>query len=942
MGVFSKSPKQALLIRLLEQQRQSQQSVQTGRAGRLQRGRTQRTPAEFQADVSAAEKPVRIAFGEQRLGAEIIWIGKVSTYWMVHMRWCLGEIEEITEIQLEDKPLPASATITNYLGTTTQPVDPSLAALIPGFTDNLVIDFAGESAGIAHTVVQIPYLEMADSLNFTARLKGMKVLDTRIASSVPVYSTNPALQLNNVLTSKLYGPGWTVQEASVDSLADIADENVGGGPRFESHMLIDRPANIHDWIDMLLDAAGAFLVDEGISVKLVPNRPATSVATYDLRTISKDLSERVMPINRKNQPNVVRVRYTDTSVIPWGETVAEVRAPEVESGAEQPRISILRAPYLQDHRIANRLARETINAQRVPKFDLTWIQADSGLLSQRGDVQTLDQIPGFSGPEDVRIMSTELSRQEGGYFWKIFARQYDPAIYSDEVVTKTTPPGADVDDPNDPLPVTDLTLVEKPWLDAGGTYQTIIEMTWTGPVHAQIASFRIRISSNGGVNILAQYAVQTQGPGQTHKSASAPIQAGVLYTVEIWSISTRSTPSAPYSQQITPTGDVLPAPAAVPIQSRSEILTVDASGATLSSIKIEWLFSSEQWIASYKITVIDQSSGIQVWESSIAHQKGAGGQQTSVETHTLALDTYLIHLQAVNYENDHSPKNSTTLTLQGRVALPADITTINAVEYDNYVELTWPNVLGAGDISHKIRRGKAGDTWETAAEMERTEFMNPANRAEPTVSWRDAQVPAGSWIYFVKVLSFEGLESQNAAQVSIDVIESIGSFRLERPRIPTLIEDVGILHQDFQAAEYPLRHLFGFAEGISLSNQDRWTSILTDSNVSGALLFFFIGAAVPSFTSGSFKLGGRIIIDGKIVWEQFNELISPGGSDIHYALTPVGHIFLDPIPDAGVIVPAGIDIDYIPFNSSLELQVYTYDTGSLFLQTNASYNRHIT
>lgn len=903
----------------------------TFRVSQNTRRRTQKRASETQATISADEKPIRVAYGEQQLGAELIYIGKRNLNWIFHVRWCFGPINAYLGITVEGKALPGSAIITHYTGTTTQPVDPTLAAVIPGFTDPLIVDVGGNQQGIAHSVIEIPYVDAPDSINFVAHLQAMKVLDTR--TQTVVYSTNPALHAYNMLTSPIYGPNWGVRQSSVNTLADIADQLVGGTKRLTSHMLIDRPANIHEWIAMMLDAAGAFINYDGVAptpYKLVPNRPAAAVETFDLRTVSINNSEQVVPISRLDQPNVVRVRHTGTTTTPWGDVTAIKKTSEAEAGTQYPRVSVIRAPYIHDHRVANRLAVETINSQRLPSFNLTWGHKDDGVRLERGDVIALDTIPGFTTSKEIRVLSKELMRQDGGYFWRITGREHNNLMYSDEVVDKTQPPGIDVDDPDSPIAVNDLAISEIPWLDAGGTYQTQIKLTWTGVDHAQVVSYRVRVSSAGGANILSEFAVQSQGPGSTHTATSPAVEVGILYTVEVFSISSRSIPSAPDSQQITPTGDVLPAPGTTAIGQLKERLNQDQQGATHSAIEIDWEGSAEDWVASYKAVVVDTVTGLAVWEGSTPHLGLIVGH--TLVTHSLETGVVLrVDLFTVNVEGDLSTASSQTITLVGRTAKPPDIPSLEAIEYDEYVELTWPNVLNPGDVSHRIKRGKSTDTWATASEMDRTMFMNPADRAEPTVQFRDYDVRSGTVKYFVKAIALEGLESNLAASDTLNIVTAKGSRAKERPRIPIFIEPSDPYWSRFNSAT--IAGHFGNLDHFEVPNDGVFHTALEVTQQAGIVEMCLFGSAVEPYVSGSIQIGGRIILDGRTIWEYSNDFVTPVTSNWYFAYCPIGNLFLDPVLNPTLSDQVGASHLYFPFNDNLKIEGRSNNTGSMTLKS---------
>ena len=890
-------------------------------ATRTDHNTTQQEVARSQKVVSAQEKPIRLAYGYQRLGGEIIWVGKRIENWVFHIRWCMGPIWKIHNIEIESNALPASAIVTNYLGEPTQLVDPTLAAIIPGFSDTLV--FAGTNHGIAHSVVEIPYDDMPDSIDFTAELDGLIVEDTR--NSQQVFSINPALQAHHFLTNTFFGPGWTLKEAGTNACANRADELLGGTPRYESHMLLDKPADLHAWVAMFLEAAGAFLVSHGDSFELRPDQPEVAQETHDLRTVSIDNSDVVRLIRQNQQPNIVRVRYTDTSVKPWREDTA-IQPPGGDTGGEYPRVSTIRAPYIHDHRVANRLAVFRLNAQTLPKYEVSWIHADDGVRFQRGDRLALDRIPGFSGTEEARVLGNRLSRAENGYFWEISARQYNALIYSDDVQDRITPSGPDIDDPEIPPAVTIAAVTEAPWLDAGGTYQTTLKADWTGNGHAQTTSYRVLFYRDSDGFVLDHFAVQAQGATGNHSARSSPVEVGVAYWLELRAISSRGRPSDAYYEKITATGDALGPPAPVDLQVPTEKLWVDAAGATHSQIDLWWQGSADIWVRNYRIEIYDGPT--LEWSATTQHE-GAGLTHRLLSANLKSAVLYTCRLITINVEGDESPGSTQTITLVGRTALPADVGTLEATEYNEFVQVSWTNTLGPGDVAHRVKTGLTTDTWDSALQTDETFFMNPADRAEPIVNVQLYDIDPGNVKIFVKAVSFEGLESAIAAETTIDVDTPKGSRGLERPRVPLSLGEAILTPNTFKMYSMLDNHCFGMTKEYQIAEVDGWQVVESLDNPSGgAILLAMYGVNFPNFT-GEYQFGMRITFDGKQIFEYFLDQFVDDGLDRNLGLCPIGQLFLSPQLEAGGHVLIGLTPQYMPFNRTAIIETYNYHAGAI-------------
>lgn len=895
---------------------------------------TQPTPSEIQATVSASEKPIRVCYGLCRIGAEIIWIGKTSGKWVFHLRWCWGEINSIVKIQLGNEDIPGSATITNYLGTTGQTADATLSALIGGYTDTLIATIGGSTKGIAYSVIEIPYDVMPDTLDFTCELEGLKVFDTR--TSTTAYSTNPALHLYDFLTDDIYGADWTVLASSFDDLADHADDLISGAKRLESNIVIEQPQDIHRYVETLLGASSCFLRkthDRSVisQFEVLENTTEVSAETFDLEAVSIDGSVTVKPINRRNIPNTVRVRYTDTTVDPWAEATAERETAAAAAGTDFPRITTVSAPYIHTHEVAYRLATEYLNGQFLPEFELDWLHKDDGVRLQRGDVVALDRIPGFSSAKNVRILRNNLEQTNGGYYRRISAREYQAGEYSTDVVAKTIPTLPAIDNPFTPTPVADLAASESPWIDAGGTYQTLIESTWTGVDHAHARAYRIKIVANVSGNILVEETILHQGYGVTHNATSPVVQKDILYTVFIWTISTVGAMSAAAdTDTITPVGDALAAPAAPTTTSAVERTYQDDAGATHSVIDVTWTGVNDTWIREYRVLITNPSSDV-ILETIVKH---LGVSTHEVSSSQVAQDLlHTVSVWSVNIEGDQSAAPDTdTVTPVGRTAVPPNITNLEATEYTDYVELEWDNVLGLGDTAHRIKRGTQAQTYSTADQLDKSVFMNPDARAEDRVIWRDYDVQSGDVGYYIKGISFEGLESATAAEVDITIQTPKGSRAMERPRIVTYIDEVNWLDEAYLLGEVLANDGFGvYTYYDTSSNEDNWRTLLDVSGSSGVLHFYAIGHTFDTYAVGTMKLGCRITLDGVVIFEQYNGLAIQASATT-YCIVPVGF----------VLGTGDVDFHYLPFNDNLKLEIYAYFSGTAQLETRSAYHHILT
>lgn len=138
---------------------------------------------------------------------------------VIGIAWGLGISGPVASIapKINDADLPDTVTVTHYFGDPAQGVDPTLAAVIPGYADTLTTTVAGVTAGIAHSVFRVP----------PGAVQGFP----RISAIIDAGSLTPAEVLAAYLRSPVFGPGKMVEQSSVDALASINNEQLDGEPR---------------------------------------------------------------------------------------------------------------------------------------------------------------------------------------------------------------------------------------------------------------------------------------------------------------------------------------------------------------------------------------------------------------------------------------------------------------------------------------------------------------------------------------------------------------------------------------------------------------------------------------------------------------------------------------------------------------------------------------
>lgn len=464
----------------------------TGPAARSDLNDVASNPSETQATVAAENAPIRVVYGRARLGAQVANVLVHAGRLIVQAVWCEGEVDAVEAVTMSDAALPAGVTATHYLGSAGQSVDATLVAAFAAQG----IPFADALPGIAYSVFSVPAGVSDGFPGFEAIIRGRKVYDPR--STLTAWSANPALCLADFIGSAVFGLGRAANSASVIEAADACDELVSGAPRRRLGLVIDTVSESRRHLEALRTYAGCWLAERGGEIVLIPDRPRATdhgIGASDILAGSLKLSKRGL----RDVPTVVEVRWTDTGVMPWAERSAIARADGVEAGTTPRRESQISLPGIQSASQALREAVERLNHFALEDLSAEWMQFDEGLEIEPGDVVSLTHPIGLTG----KLMRVTGITSAGPGRWRIAAREYDAAAYSDTVESEPSTPDTDLPSPAAPPALTGLTAVEEVYQLDNGTWASRLAVTWDDPGYAYLSAYRVEVYRLGVLVVTA-------------------------------------------------------------------------------------------------------------------------------------------------------------------------------------------------------------------------------------------------------------------------------------------------------------------------------------------------------------------------------------------------------------------------------------------------------
>lgn len=168
--------------------------------------RTASTPRQRQLTFNATQGIIPPVYGRTKIGGNVIGAIVIANTFYLVLAWCHGEIQQIESIQIDNSDssvFAGSITITSYLGTNSQGVDPTMAGLGIGWDSGY--------PGLAYSVFKIDQIANVNGVpSITAIVKGRKVADPRVGGSYldqanKIYTANPVLILADVMTDPLFG-----------------------------------------------------------------------------------------------------------------------------------------------------------------------------------------------------------------------------------------------------------------------------------------------------------------------------------------------------------------------------------------------------------------------------------------------------------------------------------------------------------------------------------------------------------------------------------------------------------------------------------------------------------------------------------------------------------------------------------------------------------------
>jgi len=702
----------------------------------------------------AAGTPARIVFGRDRLGAHVDNVLSYGAHVYIRALWCWAPggvgVDAIEAVHFDDDVIPAGVERADYLGTAGQGVDPWLVA---AFADQGVT-YADSLPGMAYSVFKVPRL-LASSIgvpNIAAIIRGSKLLDPR--TGAVAYTANPALALAAFLSSD-WGMARPLDWSSVQTSADACDSLVGGQPRRAFGLTLGAVQKVDAWVDTLRTYAGCWVVPGDAGLRLVPDRPASPVASLshaDGQILSLGALTKRSPTQA---PTVVRINYTDTATVPWRtEAYAEASLPGVVAGTTPRRESSVRLEGIQTYAQALREAIERLNKLTITDLSFDLRAFDDALRLQAGDVVTVSHPIGLADkPMRVLACQGELGR------YTLSLSEYDPAVYSDAIAFGPSYVDTSLPSVSAPVPPDGLGVVEELYQLKDGAWSSRLRIAWSAPDYPWVSHYRVRVLS--GAVVL--HDDQTQALAYL----SGSVVEGRAYVVQVSTVSRVGVESSASVAAITPVGKLLPP---------TNVAGLDAR-VTAEGLQLTWSPAGDIDLKGYRVKRgADWASGQLLTEQAA----------TGFNAGLLAPGAYRFLVRAVDWSGNESAADAVVniaLVAHSAPAVTASVIGAN-------LQLSWVEPVSSYAFPVAGYEIRYGDSWGAGVPLPRV-----AGRSHLlAVSWAGAR---RFWVAAVDTAGNYG----SAAMAEINITAPA------RPDVQAeVIDNNVLLRWSDAAATLPLDH----------------------------------------------------------------------------------------------------------------------------------------
>lgn len=609
-------------------------------------------------------EPIPVIYGERRVGGVRVFVstrdvifGDPNEYLYIALAMAEGEVESITDIHLDDKPITDSKysglyTINVHTGADNQAYDPLLTEANAGWTSSHKL------SGVAYLAIKLKWNEdvFSGMPEITAVVKGRKVFDPRDSSTA--WSNNPALCIRDYLTNDRYGKGLPASAIDDDAFEDAADDcdqtvtfYLGGstGKIFECNAVLQTDETLFNNLEKMLMGCRGFLPYSQGQYGLIIDKSRSSVFAFDEETIVGGIA--ITGETKESKFNRVLVKFAnpevdyqpDQAVWPVGGSTQEAALLAEDNGTllvEEIDLDTT-TNYYAARDLARVILRRSRNAIRA-SFNAT---SESLQLTVADVVTVTHSTPGWTA-KPFQVESIVMN-YDGTC--SVSLLEYDSSLYTyDTAAEQTDYPDTELPDPFSVTAPIDLSVTASTTIALDGTIVPAITISWVASTDSFVSQYELAWSTDNTTfeSIITSNVEHT----------IAPAVAGATYYTRVRAISAIGAKSDAITANGASSGDTT-APAVVSSPS--------ATGGQ-GSITLAWTNPADKDFSNAEIYRSTATDGTY---TAIASVSGGYGLASSFVNGSLSDSTqYFYKIKSVDYSGN---KSAFTAVVDATTSAPA-------------------------------------------------------------------------------------------------------------------------------------------------------------------------------------------------------------------------------------------------------------------------------
>lgn len=482
-----------------------------------------------------------------------------------------------------------------------------------------------------------------------------------------------------------------------------------------------------------LSGAAQFLTTTESAV--LPEGIAMHITADDIVKGSLNLRRRSL----RSVPNSVAVDYRDASGAKWRTEREQTDSPRLSAGDEQRRISRISLPGIHNATQAKREATERLNWY-LTDLEATVTLFDEGWELQHGSIVALTHPIGLTAKLFRVVRTTGLKGR-----WTVDLVEYDPAVYSSEVVSDPTVPDTNLGDPlNPPLP-TGINAVEELFNYKNGNTGSRLRITYDSVNYPFFSQYLVEGYVDG------QKVWQTNT--QSTEVVTPPVEelvttTAVDYVVRVYTQSPFAT-SAFVEQEVTIQGKLAPP---------SDVPTLSIVQTAADTVELSWTAATDIDIWRYEIR---RGSTSDTWATATDIPETLLIDGLSTVRTGIPVGTYRFFVKAIDSVGNES---TNARTVDVTLGVPQAPTGLTGFEVASEVRLAWtPPTIGFTE-----RYRIAYDTIPESSEI--------TLDVVDTLRFSTKDVPEGTWRFKIYAQDKNGVEAATVPSIDIEVTSDADSF----------------------------------------------------------------------------------------------------------------------------------------------------------------------